>query len=198
MTTVLLDHRTAIEQPPARTRTDERLARRTLRDQIARLEEELSGLFCSAWPRKGLAPLPPRASTQGPRVLSLSELEERRDELSARASHLRRALAERTRREEENRRLMEEMLLEPERYPWVRVSHEDIGEPGCRHWHVRPRRGVLGMLLRWWRVHISSGCPLAARLAAAASEGAPRATAPHAPRSPWSRTPGRWPRRLRA
>ena len=53
------------------------------------------------------------------------------------------------------------MLLEPERHKWVRVSNEDIGEPGCKHWHVRPRWGVLGMLMNWWRVKISSGCPLA-------------------------------------
>jgi hypothetical protein len=43
----------------------------------------------------------------------------------------------------------------------VRVSHEDIGEPGCRHWHVRPRWSFIGMLMGWWRVVISSGCPLA-------------------------------------
>ena len=63
--------------------------------------------------------------------------------------------------EEHNRRLIEEMLLEPEQHKWVRVGHEDIGEPGCKHWHVRPRWGLLGMLLNWWRVRISSGCPLA-------------------------------------
>ena len=51
------------------------------------------------------------------------------------------------------------MLLEPEAFPYVRVSHEDIGEPGCRHWHVLPRGGLLGRLLKWWRVRISSGCP---------------------------------------
>ena len=39
--------------------------------------------------------------------------------------------------------------------------HEDIGEPGCKHWHVRPRFGLVGMLMNWWRVVISSGCPLA-------------------------------------
>ena len=47
------------------------------------------------------------------------------------------------------------------KYRWVRVVNEDIGEPGCKHWHVRPRWGVLGMLMNWWRVVISSGCPLA-------------------------------------
>ena len=53
------------------------------------------------------------------------------------------------------------MLLEPERHKWRRVSAEDIGEPGCRHWHVVPRYGLLGRLAGWWRVKISSGCPLA-------------------------------------
>ncbi len=63
--------------------------------------------------------------------------------------------------EEQNRRLIEEMLAAPERHKWRRVSAEDIGESGCRHWHVRPRYGALGMLMGWWRVVISSGCPLA-------------------------------------
>ena len=53
------------------------------------------------------------------------------------------------------------MLLEPERYKWRRVSAEDIGEPGCKHWHVRPRWSFIGMLMGWWRVVVSSGCPLA-------------------------------------
>ena len=44
------------------------------------------------------------------------------------------------------------------------VSNEDIGERGCRHWHSRPRWGILGMLLGWWRVRLSSGCPLAGGL----------------------------------
>jgi len=51
--------------------------------------------------------------------------------------------------------------VEPERFRWVRVSNEDVGETGCRHWHSRPRWGVLGMLMGWWRVKLSSGCPLA-------------------------------------
>jgi hypothetical protein len=168
MTTVL-DHTPRIWAPRApTTKPDERAARRSLREQIARLEEELSGLLCSAWPRKDVVAPAPSPSPSGPRLLSLSELEERRDELAARTADARRALAERTRVEEGNRRLIEEMLLDPERHRWVHVSNEDIGEPGCKHWHVRPRAGLLGMFMRWWRVLISSGCPLAARLAAAA------------------------------
>jgi hypothetical protein len=141
-----------------RARPDERAARRSLLGQVAGLESELAQLFCSTWPRKGLEwEVRGRA---GPRLLSLAELEELRDDLAARVQHARRALSDRTYVEEQNRRLIEEMLLEPERHPWVRVSNEDIGERGCKHWHVRPRAGLLGMLLGWWRVVISSGCPL--------------------------------------
>ena len=57
--------------------------------------------------------------------------------------------------------LLERMIAEPERHRWVIVSNEDIGERGCRHWHSRPRWGILGMLFGWWRVRLSSGCPLA-------------------------------------
>jgi hypothetical protein len=38
---------------------------------------------------------------------------------------------------------------------------QDVGEPGCKHWHSTPKWGPIGMLLGWWRVKISSGCPLA-------------------------------------
>jgi hypothetical protein len=145
--------------PLAPTFPDERAARRTLLDQIARLETELAGLFCSTWPRKGFEwGVPGRG---GPRLLSLAELEELRDDLAERASHARRALSDRTYVEEQNRRLIEEMTLEPEAHHWAHVASEDIGELGCRHWHVRPRWGLIGMFLNWWRVVISSGCPLA-------------------------------------
>jgi hypothetical protein len=138
---------------------DERAARRSLLDQIAKLESELATLFCSAYPRLGFDWSVP--SRGGPRILGLGELERIRDELAARLDENRRALSERTLVEERNRRLIEEMLLEPEKHRWVRVAGRDIGEPGCKHWHVRPRFGLLGMLMNWWRVCISSGCPLA-------------------------------------
>jgi hypothetical protein len=161
----LLEPRAAAVRPPAkppllpRTTPDERPARRSLLEQVARLEEELAQLFCSTWPRKGLEfGVPARG---GPRILSLAELEALRDDLAARVQQARRALSERTAAEEQSRRLIEEMLLEPERHKWIRVGNEDIGEPGCKHWHVRPRFGLLGMLMNWWRVRISSGCPLA-------------------------------------
>jgi hypothetical protein len=149
------------------TRPDERPARRTLLDQIAKLESELGSALCSTWPRKDFE-FTGVAGRGGPRLLSLDELEGLRDDLAERVHAARRELSERTSVEEQNRCRIEEMLLEPEKHKWVRVSHEDIGEPGCRHWHVRPRWGVVGMLMNWWRVIVSSGCPLAGRLAAAA------------------------------
>ena len=82
-----------------------------------------------------------------------------RDDLGLRLADLRASSTERTSKRRTVRRLLEEMLLEPEAFPYVRVSHADIGEPGCRHWHVLPRGGLLGRLLKWWRVRISSGCP---------------------------------------
>jgi hypothetical protein len=146
--------------PPAqRTRPDERAARRTLLEQVRRLEEESVGLLCSAWPRRGLDLLPATPLCAGPRLLTLGELEELRDALVKHVRRGRSTLDERGLAEERNRRLIEEMLLHPESHHWVHVSNEDIGEPGCRHWHVRPRWGLLGMLMRWWRVVVSSGCP---------------------------------------
>ena len=146
--------------PLVTTGPDERAARRDLLEQIARLESDLAALFCSAYPRGGFD-WAVKSRGGGPRVLSLSELERLRDDLAERLHDVRRTLSDRTWVEEQNRRLIEEMMLAPEKHKWVRVGAEDIGERGCKHWHVRPRWGILGMMLNWWRVRISSGCPLA-------------------------------------
>ena len=68
--------------------------------------------------------------------------------------------------ETSNRELLRRMLAKPAEHKWLRISRADVGEPGCGHWHSRPRLGPLGMLMGWWRVKVSSGCPLSARLAA--------------------------------
>ena len=143
----------------AAVEVDERRARRDLRDQIAALERELGQLFASAFPRRELEW--GVGSPGGPRLLGLGELERVRDALAARLADTRAEIAQRADVEEANRGLLERMIAAPERHRWVIVSNEDIGEPGCRHWHSRPRWGLLGMLRGWWRIRLSSGCPLA-------------------------------------
>ena len=148
---------------------DEREARLQLRSQIARLEAELAGLFAEAF---GHTEVPHRVAALAPqaRVLDLGELEAVRDGLADRAAEARQALVERKRVEDENRELVERMLAAPQDFKWVQVSREDLGLPGCGHWHSRPRLGPIGMLMGWWRVKVSSGCPLSGRLAAVERE----------------------------
>ena len=144
-----------------RARVDERSARRNLRDQVARLERELQHTLVSASPSSGLDVSLAPVRCAGPRVLSLGELEELRDRLSTKLAQARTQLAERADREEDSRRLLERMLLEPGKHRYVRIANADLGEGGCGVWHVRPRLGLIGMLCGWWQVKLSSGCPLA-------------------------------------
>jgi hypothetical protein len=148
-----------------RTGADERLARAELRRQIGRLERELAGLFADAFRRVQIDGQIGGIAAE-PRVLGLGELERVRDELATRIGEARLVLDERAELETRNRELLRRMLADPGALKWVRVSRHDIGEPGCGAWHSRPRFGVLGLLMGWWRVKVSSGCPLPARLAA--------------------------------
>jgi hypothetical protein len=150
------------------TEGDEKLVRQDLRRQIARLEAELARLFGSAFPRTGIE-WGVAAPGGGPRVLDVAELETVRDAIADRLADARAELHSRGQLEEQHRELIEEMVADPAAHKWVRVSNEAIGEPGCRHWHSRPRWGLLGMLLGWWRVKLSSGCPLARGLGPPAS-----------------------------
>src|SRR3954454_24470304 len=98
---------------------DDAAARRTLRDQIARLDEEVAALG---------APMPaPAARGRGAGLLGLAELERIRDALAARAADVRAELDERGRAQEELRRSREELLLAPACGPLARVIHEDVG-----------------------------------------------------------------------
>jgi hypothetical protein len=60
---------------------------------------------------------------------------------------------------------------DPAGHRWEIVTTEDTGDPGCRNWRVVPRFGPLGAIMGWWRVKVSSGCPLPAPLAAADARG---------------------------
>jgi hypothetical protein len=148
-----------------RVETDERLARAELRRQIGRLERELASQLAEGFGRVAIEHRV-NAMAAEPRVLDLGELERLRDELAGRISDARLTLRERDRVEASNHELLRQMLVSPADYKWVRISRDDLGLPGCGHWHSRPRLGPIGMLMGWWRVKVSSGCPLAGRLAA--------------------------------
>ena len=137
---------------------DERAARRSLRGQIAKLERNLSAAFVAAYPRAGIDWTVPAHG--GPRMLSLGELERVRDDLAQRLKKARVAIAERAEFEEHNRQLLERMMLDPARHKFVRVAAQDVGTFSCGYYHVRPRLGLVGMLMGWWQVKLSSGCPL--------------------------------------
>jgi hypothetical protein len=131
---------------------DERAARRDLCDQIGRLERELARTLAEVFPRREPARPGRSASAQaGPRLLTLGQLECIRDELADRAAAL---------REHRGPALLEELRRSPERHRWATVTSADLGEPGCTVWRVRPRLGLIGILMGWWRVKVSSGCPL--------------------------------------
>jgi hypothetical protein len=143
----------------------ERAARRTLRAQIARLERELADAFVTAFPigaldARAAAPAPATTAPAAPRILDLGELELARDELARRLGDARAAIAQRADEQERKRIALERMLLRPGEHRFERVSRAELGEPGCGVWQVRPRMGLIGMLMGWWQVKLSSGCPL--------------------------------------
>ena len=132
---------------------DERAARRDLRDQIARLERELArdaGGGLPAARARARAAAPPRRRP----VRACSRWGSSSASATSWPTASRRCASNRA------AELLEQMRLAPERHRWETVTSADLGEPGCRVWQVRPRLGLVGMLMGWWRVKISSGCPL--------------------------------------
>ncbi len=138
---------------------DERAARRTLRTQIARLERELSDAFVTAFGMGGLDQ--PEPTGGHPRLLDLGELELVRDRLAERLHAARTQISERADEQEDKRLALERMLLDPGAHRFTRLSCRELGDPGCGVWQVKPRLGLIGMLMGWWQVKLSSGCPLA-------------------------------------
>lgn len=135
-------------------------ARRSLQAQIVKLERELCEAFLTAAPMGGLDHSAACAAAQ-PRLLNLGELELVRDELARRLAAARARIAERAEAQERARVRLERILLEPGKHRFARVRLAEVGEPGCGAWQVRPRLGIIGMLMGWWQVKLSSGCPLA-------------------------------------
>jgi hypothetical protein len=138
---------------------DELAARRSMRAQISKLEGELADAFVTAYPLGGFD-LPKTTTPRDPRLLDLGELERVRDDLAERLRAARVTIRERADVQYANRLYLEQMLLEPAKHRFARVSCRDLGEPGCGVWEVRPRLGLIGMMMGWWQVKLSSGCPL--------------------------------------
>ncbi len=145
-------------QTPLRVGGDESAARAQLRRQIGRLERELVGLLAESFLHVEIDLAVPASGEA--RVLGLGELERVRDALATRIAEARLVLRERDEVETANRELLEQLLADPAAYKWVRVYDRDVGVGGCGYTESRPHLGLLGMLMGWWRVKVSSGCPL--------------------------------------
>jgi len=150
---------TPVEPPevePLETDVDERLGRRELRRQIARLEAQLA-----PYPAEARKPGEPTHPLLRPKehVADMAELEATRDELMERLRRAREAAERRGERQQRARSRLEEMVSDPAAHKWETVSKQDLGEPGCANLEVQPRWGPVGALMNWWRVKVSSGCP---------------------------------------
>jgi hypothetical protein len=148
---------------------DERLARFELRRQIGRLERQLAALVAEGFGRVEVDHRVAAIATE-PRLLDLGEIERLRDRLAETVADARLTLAERSGAERQKQEALEAMLAAPAEFKWVKITRDELGLPGCGAWHSRPRLGPIGMLMGWWEVKVSSGCPLAGRLAAVERE----------------------------
>lgn len=157
--------------PPIDPSRGDATLRRELRAQIGRLETELAAY---AWhdPRQ---PAPQRPVTAEPvgRIAGVKDLEQVRGELIERLARLRGEAERRGANERLARGHVEEMLRDPAAHAWEVVTSADTGEPSCKDWRVVPSYGPVGAIMGWWRVKVSSGCPLTEPLAAAITRERP-------------------------
>jgi GntR family transcriptional regulator len=141
---------------------DDAAARRELRRQIGRLEAQLASYRRDLEvPDEQAVPRPAE-----PRIAGAAQLERTRDALLRQLASARAAAARRALRERRAREVRDAIVSDPGGHRWEVVSAAEAGEEGCLEWEVAPRMGPLGALMRWWRVRVSGGCPLAAPLAA--------------------------------
>lgn len=135
---------------------DEAAARRELRRQIGRLEAQLAS-YPEARSDGGTHPLLlPKAH-----IADVGELEAVRDTLMERLRAAREKAERRGKSQSRARGRREHMIGDPEASRWQRVGNEEVGDPGCGETRAVPRFGPIGAIAGWWRVKVSSGCPLA-------------------------------------
>jgi DNA-binding transcriptional regulator YhcF (GntR family) len=132
----------------------ERRARSVLRGQIARLEAQLAPFPEGRADAEAAGSVAPN-----PRLSDLGELEATRDELVEKLKAARAQAAQESARAGTERRRFEAALADPAAHRWESGQLDELGEPGCGRWQVRPAWGPVGALMSWWRVTISSGCP---------------------------------------
>jgi hypothetical protein len=82
-----------------------------------------------------------------------------RDDLVVRVGLADRVAADHVRTVAAARARLAAMQADPAAHRGTVVTAEDLDEPGCRRWCVRPVLGPVGRLAGWWRVRVSSGCP---------------------------------------
>jgi DNA-binding transcriptional regulator YhcF (GntR family) len=143
---------------------DELPARRALRAQIARLEAELAPYT----EHLELEDAPPPVSEPVGRVAGVGELEATRDRLAAQLREVHARARQTGSRQQAARARLDEMVRDPSAHKWEAISNEELGEPGCTTYEVRPAWGPVGALMNWWQVRVSGGCPLAGPREAAA------------------------------
>lgn len=152
----------------ARERTDaEWRARRDLRAQIDRMERRLAERQASRFPTDRSRLIGAHATSGHAGALqTLGDLERTRDHLIA--AHA--AVDAREAEVRRNRDLLSLMQEHPRLHEGKRLTSSDLGEPGCHVYTVGPWFGPIGRLGGWWRVKISSGCPLPPRGAHAVAQ----------------------------
>src|SRR4051812_24966477 len=136
---------------------DERGGRRGVGGPSAHLEAQLAAYPADS--RKPGEPTHPLLRPKG-HVPDMAELEQIRDDLIERLDRARAAAEHRGDRQRRARARLEEMAVDPAAHKWETVASEDLGEPGCGTFEVQPKWGPVGALMNWWRVKVSSGCPL--------------------------------------
>ncbi len=134
---------------------DAAAARRELRRQIGRLESELAAYRRDLEPRDSNVAVRQRE----PRIADVEMLAHSRDGLVTQLAEARAAAISTARGQRRARQRRDEIVADPAAHRWATVTAAEIGEPGCTTWSAHPRMGPLGVLMSWWRVKVSGGCP---------------------------------------
>ena len=126
-----------------------------------RLERQLSDALVTAFPHDGARrPRSPRAGRPAAARPRRARGPARRARAPSSREARTRARASAAPSARRNRVLLERMLLEPKPLQVRPPAPRRRRQGGCGAYQVRPRLGLIGMLMGWWQVKLSSGCPV--------------------------------------